>query len=571
MLIRYWFCFLSAWLLFYPFTTLAYSPPLGIPDPVWDQGLHPIDSLAPAWPDNWPGLEVPNYFYIDNRHPNATDENNPFGYPDKPRLSFSQRNFSAGSYIELHGEHAFGRLRKVFNCTATQPCWLRGSAAKKPVLTGSLELEASYLFVEHLDFNGGSNGAITVMGANSHHVVIRHSSIQNRAYSSHSSGIGMSPFASGKVHDIIVYNNLFRELGDWQATDDLDFHGVSAGIVRDSNSELNNIWILENTFYHLSGNGVQLVAGNWVDSEDYLHHVYIGKNTAHDNRQAGFWSKQASHVILSENISYGSREHGLQPGDGMGFQYGPDNIWFIFNTIYASNSGIRQSDTSFDRYSDHTAYIIGNLIYDIHPQAGPYYSLPIKPTRTGQAINLWHGIMTRYVLHNTIYDVHGGINLIQRGPVFIQGNIIKNVNSDDAHVSIYNAYDVVQMENNIFDNNSVEKTKIIWRSTSYFSLAAFIEGIGLCADCIETDPKFVNAGTNNFQLEQDSPAIDKESSLLHEILKKFEILYGINIEKDIQNNPRFANTISDIGAIEYQTQEEVPRRRPSPPTNLRAR
>ena len=93
----------------------------------------------------------------------------------------------------------------------------------------------------------------------------------------------------------------------------------------------------------------------------------------------------------------------------------------------------------------------------------------------------------------------------------------------------------------------------------------------MCADCIETDPKFVNAGTNNFQLEQDSPAIDKESSLLHEILKKFEILYGINIEKDIQNNPRFANTISDIGAIEYQTQEEVPRRRPSPPTNLRAR
>ncbi|MDH5180411.1 MAG: right-handed parallel beta-helix repeat-containing protein, partial [Gammaproteobacteria bacterium] len=549
---------------------LAYTPPLGIPEPVWGS-LHPIETTAPARPTGWPAAEVTGYYYIDNSHPNATDTNNPYGYPDKPRLTFSQRSFPAGSYVEMHGNPDFGRVRKAFNCTEANPCWLRGTPGNMPVITGSLEIEGAYLFMEYLDFNGGSNGAIAVLGADTHHISIRHSQFRNRAYVSHTSGIGMSPFAGGKVQDIVVYKNNFEALGDWLATADEDFHGITASMAgRDATAECKNIWMLENTFFHLSGNGVQLLAGNWTNSEDYLHHIYIGKNVAHDNRQSGFWSKQASHVIISENVSYNNREHGLQPGDGIGYQYGPDNIWIMFNTIYASNSGIRQSDTSLAAYASHTAYIIGNVIYDIHPEPGSIYYDPGQPVRSGQAINLWHGTMTRYILNNTIYDVHGGINLVFRGPAYIHGNIIKDVDGQDTHIYNFHSYDITDIGGNLFDDgDSSVKTKISWHGVTYNSLAAFTGATGLCDTCLETNPLFMNTTTPNLALSADSPAINKNTTVLRDVLRRFELLYGINIEKDIRGNPRFAGVVSDIGAIEDQS--SPPPVKPRAPQLLTAR
>jgi hypothetical protein len=47
--------------------------PTGIPDPGYWGNVHPINSVAPSKPAEWPGNDKANYYYIDITSPNATD------------------------------------------------------------------------------------------------------------------------------------------------------------------------------------------------------------------------------------------------------------------------------------------------------------------------------------------------------------------------------------------------------------------------------------------------------------------------------------------------------------------
>jgi len=560
-------------------SALAYEPPLGIPDPTWG-ALHPIETAAPSWPEGWPSSEVVDHYYLDNTHPNATNTKNPYGYPDKPRLTTPKKSFPAGTYIEINGG-PYTRLtenRLQMSCTEDNPCWLRGgSETNKTTIRSRIEItNSSYFIMENLDFDGDydpgnpdnnghlkkdwKNEALKILGDNTHHIAFRNSIIQNREFSSPAAGINILPFHGGKIHDVVIYNNIFRELGDWLASKDTDFHGINPTLWgRNNTTEEFNIWILNNEFYHLSGNGVQVNAGNFKDSYKYLHHIYIGKNTAYANRQSGFWSKQASHVIISENIAYDHRSHGSQPGDGIGYQYGPDNLWIIFNTIYDSNNGIRQSDTGVDNPM-RSSYIIGNLIYDIHPEASVDYN-PISGFRYGQAVNLWHGNMKRYIVDNTFYNTNGGINVNYAGDDFISGNIISGRHPQDTHISIAQDTGKVILENNLFYDKA-KGVRVYIKPTLYTDTnsASLIEGDNpLCVRClVDDDPMFVNPAAFDFTLLKTtlsvSPAINAGvADSVSDVYAKFKDLYGIDIRKDKSRTKRTKGFARDIGSYELET------------------
>lgn len=534
---------------------LAYEPPLGIPEPIWG-ALHPIETEAPSWPAGWPSSEVVDHYYLDNTHPNATNTKNPYGYPDKPRLTTPKKSFSAGTYIEINGG-PYTRLtenRLQMSCTEDNPCWLRGgSATSKTKIQPRIEItNSSYFILENLDFDGGDNEALKILGDNTHHIAFRNSIIQNRKYLSPASGINILPFHGGKVHDVVIYNNIFRELGDWLASEDTDFHGINPTLWgRDNTTEEFNIWILNNEFSHLSGNGVQVNAGNFTDSYKYLHHIYIGKNKAYANRQSGFWSKQASHVIISENESYDHRSHGKQPGDGIGYQYGPDNLWIIFNTIYDSNNGIRQSDTGVD-VPMRSSYIIGNLIYNIHPESSVDYN-PNSGFRYGQAVNLWHGNMNRYIVDNTFHDTNGGINVNYAGHAFISGNIFSGRHAQDTHISVAQDSGEIILANNLFydaDNG----LRIYMKPTLYTDLASLTASTNQCAGCQVTDPVFMNTTTSDFRLKPTSPAVNAGAvDSASDVYAKFQSLYGIDIRKDKLRTKRTKGLARDIGSYEINT------------------
>lgn len=536
------FSFTGLCMLFLAGKALAYDPPLGIPAP--DFG---IDETAPAQPGAWPGAEAAGFYYVDNTHPAATDSGNSYGYPDKPRATIPEITYAAGSYVEVHGgPYADTNIQLRFDCTQAQPCWLRGTPASKPVITGQFRIfDAHYVIFENLDFNGGGGAAMGIGGMSGDHIAIRHSNVRNRAFAGNTSGIGIQPNLGGTMNDIVVYKNLFHALGDWQTSADEDFHGVAPNLWgRDATTSLSKVWILDNEFHHISGNGVQVIAGNWTDSHKYLHHVYVGRNVGHTNRQTAFWSKQASDVIFSQNTAYGGRRHGTQPGDGIGFQYGPDNIWIIFNTIYDSNFGIRQSSTNTT--PGHKAYIIGNLIYDIHPEAG-YDYVPTDPARPGVALALWQGGMDRYVVDNTIHDVRGGVSSVQRGGLFMSGNIISDIGTDDFHMSIYNSWDVTTADKLMFHEPG-GTARFRWRSTTYDTLAKFQSVSGLCANCVTADPLFKSAATRDYHLQGGSPA--RDVGVQSDVYDVFFARYGINIRVDHDGAPRPRGSAFDYGALE---------------------
>jgi hypothetical protein len=350
--------FLSGFFVFQTNQAQAYTPPIGIPDPGMWGTTHPIDSTAPDVAvkcPTWPAGQTNNCYYIDNTHPQATDTGNLYGYPDKPRLTPHGGNafttFTAGAYIEMHGGPyplREGTMTYFYlQGTSEQPVWFRGDLELMPIITGSIELrDSAYAFIENLEFNGGAGSCINIVSINNttNHVVVRNSKFKNRLDTGSTSAVGTNLADGRTMNNVVVYNNEFTELGNWQNEEDLDFHGFGVTVWSgDSTSELYNVWFLNNYGYHISGNLIQVTGGQFPWAIKSTHHIYIGKNEGHSLRQTPIAVKKAQDVIISQNTSYDMDVFGSQNGDCFGFQYSPARIWWLYNTGHDCNNGIRQA------------------------------------------------------------------------------------------------------------------------------------------------------------------------------------------------------------------------------------
>jgi hypothetical protein len=545
----------------------SFSSPIGIPDPGLEWGsLHPVDTRAPAAPDPW-NEEVSGFYYVDPAHANATDAENTYGHPDKPRATVPLE-LAPGSYVELHGSFS-SEIFVTANCDESNPCWLRGeSIDNRPNNTSRLTIvDSKFLFVENLDFNGGAGGGIIIFGA-SNNVVVRNSHMINREFpGNNTAGIFIRPDTGDLMENIVIYNNHFEKLGDYTVKEDLDFHGILPSLWgRDSSTELRKVFILENCCTLLSGDCVQVNAGNWEQSYNYLHHVYIGKNVSYKNRQVGFGVKQASDVIISQNKSSGSyRSQEANGGGAIGYQYAKHRLWIIYNELFDAIYGIRQSDTSTptsEGYSN--IYLIGNLIYDIHPGSlSEYYAGNIW--HQGVGIALWHGNATRYVIDNTIHDVHDGLNAILYGGfggIEIYGNIISQ-KDDDTNNRFFDiqhpaGYDSVSMDYNLFIDDMGEDYFAWWDDMGHAPTLDEVKSYGHCLNCrsiVGEDGTgiFVNpatdSATRDFRLKPEAADDTDTGNVRHPAYDRFYELYGIDIYVDFNSVPR-DSTNPKVGAFE---------------------
>ena len=179
--------------------------------------------------------------------------------------------------------------------------------------------------------------------------------------------------------------------------------------------------------------------------------MYVGRNTAYSNKQTGFWSKQAVDVIFSQNHCFAHRPSDSSFGQCMGYQYGTDQIWFLFNHIHDADSGIALASDS-DLGIGTQAYVIGNVIHNIH-HSGSYN--PDTPwSSTGIMVA---GGVNRHIINNTIYDVDAGINVAaSNGTLEIADNIIANVTVPASnHVFIENS--------GLAANSAFQDAQTAWR------------------------------------------------------------------------------------------------------------
>lgn len=463
-----------------------------------------------------------------------------------------------GQVVEIADGAYAGSMTITGRCTAAEPCFVRGaSAAQRPHINGRWTIKnASYVIVENVQFEGVSCLAVAIYGA-SDHVVVRDARLQNLPHpgSGGCTGVSILPDLGKRITEVVILRTALINLGmnrsTWD-TIDQDFHGVTPSLWgRNATSELDHVWILDSECADVSGNCVQVNAGNWTNSYQYLHHVYIGRNVSHDMRQAGFWSKQARDVIISENTVYHGRIYGSQGGDGIGFQYGPDNLWILFNRIYDTAFGIRQTDTAAGNET-HRAYIIGNVISNSYqdPVKGVHWGSP-----SGWGISLWQGGMFRFVLDNTIYRVHGGIEAIQNGPLELSGNIIAERLPPTAglaaghHVAVAHPArnGIASIDRALFYQPD-GPARIAWNFVTNRTLAQ-LQAMNQCASCFEGDPLFVDAPTDNFTLSAGSPA--RGLGMRHPAYDEFLARYGLDIAVSADGLPRPPGSTWDLGSYAY--------------------
>jgi hypothetical protein len=541
-------------------TGATWVPPLGIPEPQFG-----INEQAPSRPAAWPGAASVDSYYIDNTHPSATDTANAYGYPNKPRMTIPDRLIVvANSLVEIHGgpylttttSYAWGINSSTTNPpTSLAPAFIRGfdnvviGASQAAINAGAQSridigrTDFRYTIIEGIHFKL----LVGIMGSTAHHACIRN------CESSETLGcaMGVGPFEAGTIHDIVFYNNRIHDTAYWDSIDrDWDYHGIGIDTYgRTAATSLYNVWVLDNTFYHCSGDSVQVNAS--TAGHAALHHVYIGRNTAYANRQSGFWVKQASHVIISQNVIHTMTEHGPQPGNGIGSQYGSDNLWIIFNEIYDCAFGIRQSDTGAG-FADHNAYYVGNYIHDANQlNDSSHWQSP-----SGWGISFWSGGLNRHVVDNTIVNVYGGIEMIQAGPVYGKGNLIYNLKPNEfplifgtyrSHIECGGDGVNVDFVNCLLYGNAggaSQLARVKWLGTQYTTLSSARTALGKLANCVEAAPLM-----NGVKLQANSPAIDAGTQ--SDVYQKFQDLYGINIRRGFNGGVRPSGAGWDIGACEY--------------------
>jgi hypothetical protein len=572
--------------------TWAYTPPIGIPDPGMWGSIHPIDSSAPSTTTkcpNWPNSASTGCYYIDNSVAcsDATD-----GYPSSPRCTIPTGTYSAGSYVEIHGGPYILDMSIVLNGTYDNPVWFRGvSADSMPDYRGKIEINNStYAIIENIDINNVVSGGITLSGSmNAHHVSIRNCKFRN--FTGISGAVcGATPIQDGTINNIVYYNNYFDTIGNWQAVEDEDYHAINPSLWgRTPPTTVYNIWSLSNTAYHIAGslnqfNGDQRDAtravseGRTETNLQNLHHVYSGKNLMYNCRQAMGAPKFTTDAIYSQNVAYSNFSIASGAGSGQVYQEGSRYVWILFNKYYDLTYGIRSSNTSFpgDATADLRAYMIGNVIYNIHNNHNRAYSRT-NTYKPAQAIGFEKALYKRYIVDNTFYNVGGGVNIgnqVAADITGLSGNVFAGINGiDDAgdpdyHLSMLSTGGTTGTTiDRCFFQPRADTGLVTFKwagaepSSNINSLADLqSSSVAQCQNCWTGDPLFVDTANYDLHPKENSPLVGK--GIRHPIYDEFQARYGINIAYDFDGKPRPVGAWT-LGALEPGTLKTSPL--PTPP------
>ncbi len=485
-------------------TAQSYSPPPGIPAPAFGIGeVHTMyrDSLYDFGngPESYKDAgNGPYTHYVDNQHAGATDNENPHGTPDRPRMTIPG-NLPAGSVVEVHNGpydyaeniHGDTYLPMInINGTARKPVFIRGVSVDRPFEIGGssqvLVRDARYLILENVLINGPS---IKVYQPTSH-FALRHSEITGES----SSGILLwtykLDYTPGALKEhIVIYNNDIHDNGPYPATAETNFMGIMV----DNATE--NVWILDNRIYNNGDDGIQIIDREWVGAikDVEADSIYIGGNVMHHDGENAIDVKGSRNVIISGNEIYGYKTlYASSSGEAIRIndEGAQDNIWILHNRIYDSEDGINPLQALFP------PYIIGNIIYNCDI-----------------AINRDAGV----VLNNTIYQTDRAIASATEAV----NNIVVRANP-----VVFSA--VGDAGHNLFWDNGEDES---------------------CADCIKADPLFLDAANGDFRLQSGSPAID--GGVSHAAYQTFWDQYGLDIRVDMEGLSRPRGNLWDIGPYEY--------------------
>ncbi|MBE0568479.1 MAG: hypothetical protein IH577_02230 [Deltaproteobacteria bacterium] len=498
-------------------TASAWTPPVGIPAPPWPADL---DLARPALPSPWTA-ETAGWYFISGS--GCSDSGRTYGYPGAPRCSFPSSP-AAGSKIVVDGTIP-GDENLSFSGTSGSPTWVMGfSTSSPPTATGSWGVEGSYKIIDGIAFSSGSRDENLHLGGGNN--MIRNLSFVN-TYSSSNGAV----VAGGGTNNV-MYRCSISQSGDWRySASDIDRHGVKVL------SGTNGAWYLDSAFYHIQGDGIQV--GDEGNAASAINKVYIGRNRAYENLQSCFWTKNATDVVMSENVCSDITFSPGGDGQGMGGQYDPKYVWFLNNTIYNTKAGIKVSGASSG--SGGPWYMIGNRIYAVQSDSCNNYDVGALSFRNSGGATM---------LFNTVHDVDMFVGVPTGSGITVRNNIFSSKRTAagcaalDVDVSFAHDYNL-------------------------FSAAGYDPGSE--PNKVTAVPLFVNAAAGNFALQAGSPAVNAANPAEEAAFAAFQARYGFGIKKDFAGTARPQGTRWDIGAFEYPSGGAPVPRIPNPPSDVQVR
>ncbi len=516
-----------------------WQPPIGIPAPSF--GVTDPQPSAPASWSSTPSSATTGFYYVCRSCAGATDSSNTYGYPGRPRVTIPT-SLAAGAYVQVQGTgYALGQDETwSMSGSAGLPVWVVGVG--NPAFTGiqtELQLRGDYWIVKGFKFVNTKirtgNGSTNV---GSGHAAFRDNELTGWTDTGTTNMIGVYTSPGAPAHDQVFFKLNVHDNGPYSdAGGDIDQHGVGLGAYS------YNIWILDSTFARNSGDGVQINSSNGaitsLADERLGHHIYVGRNTFDANWQNGFWAKDIRDMIFSENLSINHKATTYAPGACGGAQYGPERVWFLYNTCRNNYDGLRiQSDSNLHGLD---MYFIGNLIYN---NTEP--SLPSSPGGDDSAGIVMRDMPNRYLVNNTIWGNDGGVhcNTSPISTLVMVNNIIGgNRNGTDADLLCDTAAGSTTIRNNIFQDNR------IMYNNSVETLSAFTARTGFGAGSKTATPAFVNLAAGNYALSSGD-TVAKDAGISHAVYATFQSLYGLSIAVDTNGGPRPQGSAWDMGAFE---------------------
>jgi len=346
-----------------------------------------------------------------------------------------------------------------------------------------------------------------------------------------------------------------RNLGQWNQQDSngKDHHAIQF------TKYIYYVWIINNQIYHNEGDSIQTntSGSNGSIYASRPHYHYIAGNHMYENYENAIDNKNGYHIIASENRIHGfynsfktaNQTAFILANDDEGWLSGYE--WAIFNEIYDSGKGIKSAPTAALTVHDPNAavpiqtsgqktFMLGNLIYDV----GTGIVLDGRGRDpAGAMTRTWYE--EQIVINNTIVASSKGIEQAransastESGTIHIEGNIIYNTGSNSE----------IGLEDSSSQTNKV-LYNVAYRSggSADISISKLDVNTG---NVLNSDPLFIDAASNNHNIQFASPARDitgSGNSPNPYIL--FNQMYGIDISTDIDGNER---DIWDAGALEIQ-------------------